>query len=214
MTTEVQIYGPVFSSFVRVVMLCCEEKGIGYRAGLTLDGAPIEFKSEDHHALHPWGKIPVIKHRQQTLYETATICRYLDSYFDGPALQPEDPAQRAQVDQWCATLSLYVDKALVRDYLLEFAFPKGENGQIRMDKVLEAEPAVKAQLAIINTQLADQAFLCGASLTLADLMLLPMLDYVAGLPQGDSLIEPGSALANYLERMRARPSAQKVLQQR
>ncbi len=212
MQQAIQILGPTFSTFVRTVMLCCEEKDIRYQAGLSWDGNEIGFKSAERYALHPWGKVPVIKHQALTLYETASILRYLDDTFDGIALQPADPAQRALVDQWCGALSSYVDKALVRDYLLEFAFPKGENGAVRLAEVAQAEPAVKETLALLNTQLGEQSFLCGEQLSLADLMVLPMLDYLAGLPLGGGLLAEQPVLNAYLQRLRARPSARTVLQ--
>lgn len=212
MHKDIQILGPTFSTFVRTVMLCCEEKSIAYQAGWCLDGAEVGAKSAEHQALHPWGKVPAIKHQGLTLYETASILRYLDGAFDGVGLQPADPAQRALVDQWCGAIGSYVDKALVRDYLLEFAFPKGEGGAVRLAEVAQAEPAVKKALALLNDQLGEQPFLCGEQLSLADLMLLPMLDYLAGLPLGGGLLSERPALKAYLQRLRSRPSARAVLQ--
>lgn len=212
MHKDIQILGPTFSTFVRTVMLCCEEKSIAYQAGWSLGGSDIGSKSAEHQALHPWSKVPVIKHQGLTLYETGSILRYLDTAFAGIALQPADPVQRALVDQWCGAIGSYVDKALVRDYLLEFAFPKGENGAVRLTEVAQAEPAVKQTLALLATQLGEQPFLCGEQLSLADLMLLPMLNYLAGLPLGGGLLSEQPALKAYLQRLRSRPSARAVLQ--
>lgn len=211
MQNEIQIFGPRFSTFVRTVMLCCEEKEIGYQAGLNWDGVEIGSKSVEHQALHPWAKVPVIKHQGLTLFETGSILRYLDTTFAGATLQPADPLQRALVDQWSGAINSYVDKALVRDYLLEFAFPKGVDGSIRLDKVALAEPVVLDTLALLNDQLGEQSFLCGEQLSLADLMLLPMLDYLMGLPPADKLFAAQSGLTAYLQRLQARPSAQRVL---
>ncbi len=211
MTRSVHIFGPQFSSFVRTVQLCCEEKGISYSLGREAYGQEVGFHSPEHFALHPFGKIPALIDGDRVLCETSTICRYLDAEFDGMALQPEDSYQRALVDQWCAFLSIYADKALVRDYLLEFAFPKGEGGAIRMEKVAEAQPAVMEMLALIEKQLADKPFLLSEQLTLADLVIAPQLDYIAVLPHGAELIVPESSLGAYLERMRQRDSGQKAL---
>jgi len=211
MNRSVHILGPQFSSFVRTVQLCCEEKGISYTLGLAPDGQEIGFKSPEHFALHPFGKIPVLIDGDRVLCETASICRYLEAEFEGQALLPEDGYQRALVDQWCALLSLYVDKAIVRDYLLEFVFPKGEGGSVRMDKVAEAQPAVLDMLVLVEKQLGEKSFLLGEQLTLADLVIAPQLDYLARLPQAAELIKPGSALAAYVERLRQRASGQKVL---
>ncbi|WP_432470232.1 glutathione S-transferase family protein [Amphritea sp. HPY] len=211
MNAQVHILGPQFSTFVRSVMLCCEEKGITYSYGFSLEGSTIEMKSKEHLALHPFGKIPVLLHGERKLYETATICRYLDAEFDGPVLQPEDSYDRALVDQWCAAISLYIDQAIVREYLLEFAFPKGENGSVRMDKVSAAQPYVKELLQMLEVKIGGAPFICGEQYSIADALVTPMLDYLANLPQGDELLEPNPLIADYVERMRKRESGLKVL---
>ncbi len=208
---DVQVLGPQFSNFVRSVLLCCEEKGVSSSYGLAFDGVEIPFKSEAHFALHPFGKVPVLKHENRYLIETATICRYIDNVFPGTSLQPEDLYERASVDQWSHLIAGYIDQALVREYLLEFAFPKGENGAIRMDVVAQQQPKVMEVLQLLETQLAEKAFICGERYTIADALLTPMLDYIAGLPHGETLISPQSSLYGYVQRMRERPSGQKVL---
>ncbi|BBB31105.1 glutathione S-transferase family protein [Neptunomonas japonica] len=211
MNTQVQILGPQYSTMVRTVMLCCEEKGITYQIGMQIDGNDIQFKESSHLALHPFGKIPVLIHGENHIFETAPICRYLDAAFDGPALQPTDAYQRALVDQWSQAISCYVDQALVRQYLLEFAFPKGDNGSIRLDKVADAQPEVMSTLEQLEKQLADQAYICGTQYSIADALLTPMLDYLASLPHADSLFTSGSSLLAYVARMRERPSGKLVL---
>ncbi len=212
MNAALHIVGPTFSNFVRSVMLCCEEKGIAYSAGMEIGGQPLAFKGEEHFKLNPYGKVPVLLHGDRVLFETAVICRYLDAAFDGPALQPEDPWARALVDQSAAEIALYIDKALMRDLILEFAFPRGENGSVRMDAVDAALPAARQALARAERLLGDKAFIAAGQYTLADALLIPMLDYVAGLPFGAELLPVGAPLTAYLDAMRARESSRKVLQ--
>ncbi|WP_293268491.1 glutathione S-transferase family protein [Neptunomonas sp.] len=211
MNTQVQILGPQFSTMVRTVMLCCEEKGITYQIGMQINGNDIQRKEASHLALHPFGKIPVLVHGENQIFETAPICRYIDAAFSGQALQPIDTYQRALVDQWSQAISCYVDQALVRQYLLEFAFPKGNNGSIRLDKVADAQPEVMSMLVQLEKQLADQAFICGVQYSIADALLTPMLDYLASLPHADSLFTSDSSLLSYVARMRERPSGKVVL---
>ncbi|MBN3560969.1 glutathione S-transferase family protein [Aliamphritea spongicola] len=211
MSAQVHILGPQFSTFVRSVCLACEEKGISYRYGLKPGGEEIEFKGPSHLALHPFGKIPALLHDEHVIFETTAICRYLDAAFPGPALQPEDPVERAYVDEWSAALSCYVDQALVRNYLLEFAFPKGEDGSIRMDKVAEHQPAVIDMLGLLEHQLAGKPFICGEQYSMADTILTPMLDYLSGLPHADELLAATPELKAWTERMQARDSGKQVL---
>ena len=211
MSAQVQILGPAFSTFVRSVMLCCEEKGISYETKFEINGEPLTLNSEARQHYHPFGKIPALLHNDRTVFETASICRYIDATFDGPALQPEDSYGRTQVDQWSRAISQYVDQAIVRRYLLEFAFPTGPDGQIRLDKVAEAEPEVIDRLALLEKLIGDHAFICGDQYSYADAILTPMLDYLSGTPNAATLLPEDSPLSRYIQRMQARPSGQKVL---
>ncbi|QTP57572.1 glutathione S-transferase family protein [Billgrantia antri] len=211
MSTSVHLVGPQFSNFVRSVQLCCEEKGIPYTLGFDLEGEPLDFGGEQHLALHPFAKVPVLRHGERHLFETTAICRYLDAVFDGPALLPVDAWQRARVDQWSQALSIYVDQALVRRYLLEYAFPKGENGSVRMERVRDAEPEVVRMLALLEAELDGHAFLVGDTFSIADAIAAPMLDYLAGLPGAERLLAECPVLVAYLQRLRQRESGRRVL---
>ncbi|MBR9885663.1 MAG: glutathione S-transferase family protein [Oceanospirillales bacterium] len=208
---KLHILGPTFSNFVRSVMLCCEEKGAEYSVGRELDGQSIGLKSEEHFKLHPYGKVPVLIHGDRVIFETAVICRYIDAVFDGPALQPEHLWERTQLEMASAEISLYIDKALVRDLLLEFAFPKGEDGSIRMDAVEKALPEAQKALVRIEQLLADRDFIVGNHYTMADALLTPMLNYVSNLPMAADLMPTHGALSAYAQLMKARASGQKVL---
>jgi len=211
MLNKPHIFGPHFSTFVRSVMLCCEEKGIEYSVGFSINNDMIERKSDAHYELHPFGKFPVLIDGKSNVFETASICRHLDEKYVGVALQPTDIDEKAMVDQWSAAISTYVDKTLIRDYLLEFAFPKGEDGAIRMDVVAEAEPHVLQTLKKLEFLLVDNDFICGKQYSIADALLTPMLDYLCTLPVKERLFQSTPKLEHYIQRMQKRPSGIKVL---
>lgn len=206
----IHIFGMQFSSFVRAVQLCCEEKNIPYTVGLEHQDKTIAFKSAEHVALNPFGKIPVLITADITLFEAQTILRYLDSAYPTPALQPENIHQRFLVDQWCSAISTTIDQCLVRKYLLEFVFPTGENGSVRWEKVEQATPAVLTMLNVLNKQLGNQEYLVNNQFSLADILLLPMVDYLLGSPKGEALFAEVPALKNYVLALRQRPAARKV----
>ncbi|MGQ7246558.1 glutathione S-transferase family protein [Halomonas sp. V046] len=209
--SAVHIIGPTFSNFVRSVMLTCHEKGIEFDAGMTHGGTRYGLHAPELTTLNPFDKVPVLIHGEHSLFETASICRYLDAEFDGPALQPTDSVQRAQVDQWCAALSTQVDQAIVRRYLLELVFPKGPDGSVREDQVREATPDVARVLAILEQQLGDGDYLVGKTFTLADAIAAPMLDYLVGTPPARGLIDKAPRVEAYVERLRERASGKAVL---
>jgi len=214
MTTEtIHIYGPSFSNFVRTVMLVCEEKNIPHSVGFEVAGKNIPFKGEQHLNWHPFGKIPVlIENKSQEdvfiLPETASICRYLDT---DKTLQPSNSLEYARHDALCALISIDIDKVLVREYLLEFAFPKGENNSIRFDVVNEIQPKAAATLAIIEKMLNEENSLSAEQFTIADALLVPILHYLSGLPTGYNLLPDYPKAEQYLAKLMARPSCKNIL---
>jgi len=214
MTTEaIHIYGPSFSNFVRSVMLVCEEKNISHSVGFEVAGKNIPFKGGQHLKWHPFGKIPVLIENELqgnvfTLPETASICRYLDS---DKTLQPSNRLEHARHDALCALISIDIDKVLLREYLLEFAFPKGENNSVRFDVVAKVQPKVAATLAVIEKRVNEDSALSSEQFTIADALLAPMLHYISCLPAGYNVLPDYPALEQYLAKLMTRASCQKVL---
>lgn len=211
MSNLVQLYGPSFSVFVRTAALVCEEKGITYQAGKVINGQTIEVHSDEHYQLHPFGKMPVLIHGEKTLCETASIGRYLDRTFGPETLQGATDWERAQVDQWCSLITQHIDFYVVRQFMLEIVFPKGENGEPRMDVISANRPSAENAIAIVAKQLANKPFLIGDHFTLADAMLAPMLAYNKEAPAPINLVNAHPLLLEYANRLHARPSGQKVL---
>src|ERR1700726_1966944 len=92
--SKVEIIGFAPSTYVRVVRMVCEEKGIDYEL------RPLPPHSPDVVAVHPFGKIPVMRHGDFSLCESKAIATYLDLTFPGPKLIPTEPRQAALTEQW------------------------------------------------------------------------------------------------------------------
>ncbi|ACO81261.1 Glutathione S-transferase [Azotobacter vinelandii CA] len=205
------ILGPDFSTFARSVRLYCEEKTLEYTHGLQVDGSSIARHSAEHLALHPFGKVPVLLHGERQVFETTSICRYLDAAFPQSSLQPHDLAQRTEVDQWSAALALYVDDRLIRRYLLLIASPIPPARPVDPEALATAAPAAIQTLDLLARQLGDRAFFCGTRYSMADALLTPMLDYLQQLPDAAAWLEQRQNLRDYLQHMRLRPSGRTVL---
>ncbi len=206
----VQIYGPGFSNFVRSVALICEQHGVAYTLGFELDGNPIEFKSEQHFDLHPYGKMPVLKHGELILPETASICRYIQSTLANN-VQERPPQQSARIDAFSALASIYINQAIMRSYILEFAIPKGENGEIRLDVAKQAQPDVRNALSVIDKELATSDTLNDDNFSIADAIILPMLFYISTLPEPFNLLTEYPKVNEYLNSMMELEICQKIL---
>ena len=83
---KVTLLGFPVSTYVRVCRIALAEKGVDY------DLNPVPPHSEPVDAIHPFGKVPVLRHGDFQLAESSAIVRYIDTVFPGPALIPADPA--------------------------------------------------------------------------------------------------------------------------
>src|SRR5271167_4215658 len=70
-----EIIGSSRSTYTRVVCMVCEEKGIEYALSEAMLGAP------EIRAIHPFGKMPVLRHGDVELFESKAISTYLDRSF-------------------------------------------------------------------------------------------------------------------------------------
>ena len=210
MSNNRHIVGVQFSTFTRAVQFLCEELALEYSLGADYQGIHYGMRTTELKSLNPFGKVPVLIEGDKILYESVAICRYLDNQYNQSQLQLHNTWMRAQVDQWCAVIAQYVDKAIVRDFLLEYRFPKGENGSVRMDVVAAAIPNILEVVALLEQQLDENNYLVANQFSLADILLTPMLHYLLQVPNNDKLVASTSVLRSYLARILERPSAQKV----
>jgi glutathione S-transferase len=194
-----EIIGVPQSNYVWVVRMVCAEKGV-----------PYEHKSERPHspsvdALHPFGKIPVMRHGDVTLCESKAIATYIDRVFDGPKVIPDDPARAAIVEQWVSLGNVEFDKLMIRQYVVGYAFPK-EPGKPDMGAIKAAAEKMKPQVEVLDKAVAKTGYLAGDSFTLADINILPMLFYVNRFEEGKALLAGAKNLSAYMAQHFARPS--------
>ena len=191
------------STYVRSARMACVEKGVPY----TLE--PAGPHSEAINAIHPFGKMPAMRHGDFTLYETAAILRYIDDVFDGPRLTPSDPKKRARMEQWISAINAYVYDAMIRRVVLAYFFaPAG--GPDRA--VIETGAAdAKKQVALIDEALGEGPYLLGAEVSLADLLLCPILAYFFQTPEGKGIMEATRNIPRGGAAIRARKSYQETV---
>ncbi len=198
--TKPEILGSLRSSYTRVVCMACEEKGVEYALIETMLGAA-ELRD-----LHPFGKMPVLRHGDFTVFESKAIATYLDRRFPGPPLIPADPRLAALTEQWVSLVNTTLDPILVRTYLLAYAAPKTSDGKPDAAIIEAVTPAVRRQLGLLDRAVAETGCLVGDQFTLADINLLPMLYYLRQLPEGAAALDAATHLGRYYDRHTARPS--------
>jgi glutathione S-transferase len=195
-----EIIGSSQSTYTRVVRMVCEEKGIDYTLTQTQLGAPEVL------AIHPFGKMPVLRHGDFEVFESKAIATYLDRAFPGPQLLPIDARPAALTEQWVSLVNTVMDATLIRTYLLAYAFPRTADGQPDRKTIEAVTPAVRAQLAILERAVAQTGYLVGDQFTFADINLLPILYYIRQLPEVAETLAASPHLAAYYDRHASRSS--------
>jgi len=197
---DVIIYGPSASTYVRTARLACAEKGITHTLEQCAPG------SEEQTKLHPFKKVPAMRHGDFVLFESGAIGRYVDRTFQGPALQPKDPKELARMDQWMSAVSDYCYQAMIREIVIQRVLVPMRGGKPDEAMIKAAWPKSEYQLGVLEHALAKSPYLAGNALSLADLMLLPIMFYVKLQPEGGPLVAKHKALGAWFDRMAARPS--------
>jgi glutathione S-transferase len=81
------------------VRLCLEEKGLAWESRVV-DLEKLEHHSPEYLKINPNGVVPALIHDGRALYESGTICEYLDDAFPEPPLRPEGAYERAVMRNW------------------------------------------------------------------------------------------------------------------
>jgi glutathione S-transferase len=198
---ELEIIGAPQSNFVRTVRMACAEKSVPY--ALT----PAFPHSPEVDAIHPFGKIPVMRHGDLTLAETKAICTYIDLAFNGPPLIPRDPVGAAQTEQWISLINTSFDLVFARQYLAAYFFSGLPGGAPDRTKIDAAVPKLRDMFGILDRALGQRAYLAGSAFTLADMFLLPLIYYLKQMPESAALLTASPNLTGWFERVSARASA-------
>lgn len=94
--TEIEIYSAALCPFAHRSRLTLSEKGVPFKlVEIDLQNKPANFRE-----ISPYGKVPVLKHGDNRVWESTIINEYLDEIFPEPPLLPKEPIQRAYARIW------------------------------------------------------------------------------------------------------------------
>jgi glutathione S-transferase len=198
--SDVILYGFAPSTYVRTARLACEEKGVTH----ALEA--IELGSPAHRALHPFARMPAMRHGDFVLYETSAIARYVDETFEGPALQPAAPRARARMNQWISAVNDYYYQALARGIVLPRIVYPMRGRSVDEAAVAAAVEQAEQYLGVADATLAAGPYLAGDALSLADLFLGPIVFWLEKTPEGARLLPRFPAVRGWYDGLAARPS--------
>jgi glutathione S-transferase len=199
---KLELIGAPASNYVWVCRIALTEKGVPY----DLISAMPHTAEVD--TIHPFGKIPVMRHGAVTLAESRAICFYVDRTFDGPALVPADTGAAAEVEQWVSIVNTHIDPVWVRQYLGAYFFPRTVDGSPDRAVIDAALLKMEQQFGVMDRAVAATGHLVGDAFTLADINLLPILFYMQKCPESAAMLDTHANLKAYFERHFSRPSVQ------
>jgi glutathione S-transferase len=203
------IYGPAYSTFARTVRLALEEKGADYDL-VEVDLLQGAAQTPEHLARHPFGKVPAFEHDGFALYETDAITHYINDAFPGTDLVPADLKSRARMAQAIGVINSYAYPSLITGIFVHRAVMPLLGNAADEGAITAAMPQAETALKALEQLIDGHDYLAGDRLSLADLLLIPVYDYVAQIPEGQKLLEATPNLRGWWDRIRTRPSVAKT----
>lgn len=201
--SDIVVHGVPGSPFVRSVEMGLHEKGAAYRLQAISLG---ETKSEAYLKRNPFGRVPLFEHGDFSLYETQAILRYLDDVFPEPPFEPADARAAARMNQIIGINDWYFFQKVAAVVVGQRIVGPALLGRKTDEAVIAAAlPMGQICIAEFERLIGFEPFLAGSSLSIADLVLAPPLDFLMATPEGRALIE-GTRLEDWLKRMNTRPS--------
>jgi len=202
------VYGVPGSPFMRSVLVALEEKEARYRIEVLAPGAT---RTPEYRRLHPFGRMPAIRHGDFHLYETQAILRYIDATFAARPLQPREPEAIGRMNQVIGINDWYLFPQVARVIVFERIVGPALFGKTPDEHAIDAAvPDARLCLGELDRLLGDQKHLAGEEFSLADILLAPQLYYLAATPEGAAILA-GTALSAWLGRVGERASMQATL---
>jgi glutathione S-transferase len=199
------LYFHPLSSFCWKALIALYEADVPFEPKLVNLGDPADRAA--FQAVWPLAKFPVLRDeaRGLTLPESSIIIDYLAQYYPTAAgLIPADPDAARQVRLLDRLIDSYIHLPL-QQVVAERLRPEGQHDPFGAE---QARATIRSGYDLIAPMIAGP-WATGETFTLADCAALPALyyaDYAVGL-------EDWPVLAAYLERLKARPSVARVLEE-
>jgi glutathione S-transferase len=193
------------------ILWLLEELGVDYEIKSYKRDRETSLAPPDLEKLHPLGKAPIVTDDDITLAESGAIIEYLVDKFDDGTLRPENgTAAGRSYTYWLhyaegsfaplMMMSLVMSRieAAPVPFFLK-AVTKGIAAKVRQGYL---DPTIAKNLAMMEDSLSASAWLCGDSLSAADIQMSFAVEAAEARVGTDGF--PG--IAGFLERMRARPA--------
>jgi glutathione S-transferase len=197
------VYGPAGSTYVWSARLALAEKGVAHDLIDVPFGA---HREELHLSRHPFGKVPSFEHDGFSLYETQAILRYIDEGFPVSPLQPTDLHQFARMNQIMGIVDAYAWPSIAAGIVFNRVLAPRLGLPVSEEAVAKAVPRARLCLSEFARLMGDQPYMAGERISLADLMVVPLLYYLARTPEGEAPLAEHPSLRAWMRRVEDRQS--------
>lgn len=196
----IRLYGfPTQNSMKTLYVL--EESGLDFEF-VFIDLAKGEQKSDSYRQKTPMGKVPLLEHEGEYLFESGAICRYVGNVSNSP-LYPTDPLQRARVDQWMDFFTCHLGRWFSTLFYEQVIKPKYGLGDPNEASMEEATKFAHQQLGVLDGLLRDTDWLANDAVSIADLFAFA---YVEQYRVIDFPLDEYPQVQAWFERVEARES--------
>ena len=202
-----QLYFHPLASFCWKALIALYENGTPFEPVLV-DLADAKASAE-FRQLWPMAKMPVLRDeaRGQTVAESTIVVEYLDAFYPGPVrLVPEDADHAWRTRMWDRFYDHYVQEPMQKIVLDRLRPP----GKADAHGVGLAKADLAKAYEVLERELAGKSWATGDAFALADCAAAPALFY------GNKVVpfaKEQKNLHGYLDRLLARPSFARVLQE-
>ena len=160
------LWGRNTSGNVQKVIWALEELGLSYTRK-DVGGAFGGLDTPEYGAMNPNRKIPVLQDGDLTLWESSAIVRYLTAEYGAGTLWPEDPAERAIVDQWADWANTTFQPAWIEVFVQMVRVAPSKRD---MDLVKAKNDEANACFRMLDARLGAVPYLAGETLSYADIL--------------------------------------------
>jgi len=230
------LYNAAHSTCSQKVRICLAEKKLPFK-DVKLDiGKAKEHLRPEYLKINPNGVVPTLVDGDDIIVDSSVICEYLEERYPEVRLSPDNLADRARMRAWMRFLE-EVPTAAVRVPSFNMGFlPRYEGMDRKTFEGVESDirpirkqfyrrmgpqgfkkEDVEASLEqIANTcsrmsaALEKGPWLLGEQYTLADIIVAPLIDRMADLGMDTIWNEKFPRVADWYERMQARPAFQQT----
>jgi glutathione S-transferase len=172
--------------------------------GVALKIRPVDFhpgrehKTEPLLALNPAGSIPILVDGDLVLTESAAMLAYIAATHAPDWLAQDSASTIAQQQQWL-DFAHRLTACLGGARLVEMLHFPGDLAALQSQGVACLR---ELEAALFARRLADQTFLVGNRITIADIACFP---YVALAPDGSVSLDPYPSIRHWMRAIRAQP---------